>query len=245
MKILTTLKYCPVTGNIPMTCTEDGFLESCKRFRKMMAFSGGSNLKFTYCADCKGKQRPKNLTIISLVEAQSAREKQENDVGANKTMTNKKCESCGKIANLRNVHKKNVCPSCATCRTMVSTRPEMVVEVLKEFGHHDDPATGGDVTEANEIIKALRLQLSQSDRQLASVIEELKDEKKRAEQLTDANAKLRSVNIQLKESGSNAQGTDIDLQALAWRIAEGMIYGDISGIEVEDLRLLRGLQEKR
>jgi len=101
MKILTALKYCPVTGNIPMTCTEDGFLESCKSFRKLKSVSGGKNMKFTYCAVCNGRQRPKDLTIISLAAAQSAREKQEDNVDKKKD----ECEMCGKRANLRSVHK--------------------------------------------------------------------------------------------------------------------------------------------
>ncbi len=228
---LTPFRYCPVSGNLPMVCTEKGFLASCKIFQKLKAISGGSNFKYRYCSICQGYQVPENITFISLDAAQAAREKTGEVVGINKTVVNKQCEECGKMANLRNSHKKLVCPSCGSVRTVVSSKPEMVIKVLKEFGHYPD-AVGGDVSEANETIRKLRAELESRIKDLEYVVDEVKIEKAN-------NDLLRSANETLKLAGENGAGSDVDLNALAWMFAEKIIGGDITGMGMGDLDMIR------
>jgi hypothetical protein len=45
------------------------------------------------------------------------------------------CESCGKIkVGLQASHNKRVCGSCATIRSAINNRPEVVVQCLRDFG---------------------------------------------------------------------------------------------------------------
>jgi len=199
------------------TLSEDAFLAICKAKRE--ANSSGVPT-YQFCFRCAGQTRPKELTIMDI-----KKEKQEGEVATDKPG---ECKQCGRQANLRNTQGKLVCPTCGMLRGMCSKRPEMVVEVLREFDSFPQGDGGGDVTAANKTIRKLREQLESATISLA-----------------DATGKIGALEVKndrLREAGGSGNGADhgVDLHALAWKFAEGMIYGDITGIDMEDLRMMRG-----
>jgi len=111
------------------------------------------------------------------------------------------------------------------------------MEVLKEFGHYPDLA---DDSETVDVLQ----------KKLRFVSDDLDYANKNFKKTNEKIAILRAENAKFKES---AERTEIkesrvnDLNALAWKLAEAMISEKLYDvdIEVEDLRLLRGLQEKR
>jgi hypothetical protein len=68
---LPTPKYCPITGNQPISCTRKGFAASCAKFREHAnrKWSGKANvpssIQSDYCLICQGEV-PGNVTFIDL-----------------------------------------------------------------------------------------------------------------------------------------------------------------------------------
>lgn len=70
-------RYCPVTGNIPMVCSHEGFSRSCATLSVLKEFAATTR-KYPYCAICKGELLPDGLTLVDAsvlgLNRQTARE---------------------------------------------------------------------------------------------------------------------------------------------------------------------------
>ncbi len=133
---LPPIKYCPVTGNLPMTCTEKGFLEACESFRRMPTISGSGVLKYKYCGICQGKEIPGKVIIINLEQAKISREKQEDNM-KNKSKPGK-CYQCGKVKSLRSHHGQSCCATCGIVRSKAKNDPGVMIAALREFNNMPD-----------------------------------------------------------------------------------------------------------
>lgn len=82
IKGFQAVKICPVTNGLPTTMTLAGFTAACDRCRDQdrHGYDGQRAYKYTWCDTCDGRQRPKELRIVSLsrleAERQARRERQ-------------------------------------------------------------------------------------------------------------------------------------------------------------------------
>jgi len=153
---MPTPKYCPATGNQPLTCTRKGFAASCAKFRAhaKRKWTGKSllprSIQSDYCLICQGDV-PDNVTFIDvplcdrpqgdMIDVQIVspdRDKQtstkENTMPASKTFKGI-CDSCGGEKTLAKHFGKLVCNSCLSFRIGANKHPYLVLAALKEFGN--------------------------------------------------------------------------------------------------------------
>ncbi|WP_028319613.1 hypothetical protein [Desulfobulbus elongatus] len=76
VKKLRAVKICPVTNGRPTSMTLEGFQTACERCRKQdrHEWSERRPYKYTWCDECRGKQRPDELRIVNLAAMIAARE---------------------------------------------------------------------------------------------------------------------------------------------------------------------------
>ena len=69
---LHNIKHCPVTNGLPTTMTLAGFEAACDRYQERdgHGFASHRAYKHGWCATCQGKQRPKELLLVSLEQLQ-------------------------------------------------------------------------------------------------------------------------------------------------------------------------------
>ncbi|WP_028318448.1 hypothetical protein [Desulfobulbus elongatus] len=75
-KKLSGGKICPVTNGLPTVMSEEGFRTACERRREQdrHEWSERRPYKYTWCDECRGKQRPDELRIVNLAAMIAARE---------------------------------------------------------------------------------------------------------------------------------------------------------------------------
>jgi len=133
---MPTPKYCPATGNQPLTCTRKGFSASCAKFREHAnrKWTGKANLPISiqsdYCVICQGRV-PDNVTFIEIDEKYQT----EKIIMASSKKFLGKCDSCGGDKVLSKHYGKSVCSSCLAFRTGCKSHPDWVVAALEEFGN--------------------------------------------------------------------------------------------------------------
>ena len=133
---MPTPKYCPATGNQPLTCTRTGFAASCAKFREHAnrKWTGKANLPISiqsdYCVICQGRV-PDNVTFIEIDEKYQT----EKIIMASSKKFLGKCDSCGGDKVLSKHYGKSVCSSCLAFRIGCKSHPDWVVAALEEFGN--------------------------------------------------------------------------------------------------------------
>lgn len=264
------VRYCPVTGNQPLTCSRKGFAASCRKFQEQAALK--KNRMATYCRICRGASVPKNVTFVEVAELQNNRNREETmatDRGA--------CESCGKECVRKSHISKMVCSTCQVVRIAAKNNPATVLAALQEFGNMPDPAV--DVVPDAEV-EALREKLTAAKQELVEVAEALgktdnetiglvwlakermalikrldeawKGEEvaklaaeKKVEQLKEQLDYLESTTIVSSRPSikSNGNGTAPGgrLPDIFWQMLERRLEQKISGLTIDDFREIAGL----
>lgn len=227
-------KQCPVTGGVLLKCTERGFFEACEKYRKNLTLQTGTRSE--YCATCRGKV-PGEIIFVELKHGKP---------GVLKAMSEsekKICCLCGDEKNLKAQYGQEVCSYCQIVRLQAKNRPDVLIKALQEFQQlpedfHPDEPTGS----ADEIDR-LRIELSVAKSALLSGAGQESVPSLKAELLASGR-KLEAANIRILQLEKvDGRGLDlIRLQELAWKFAEGVMSGKVTGVEVEDIRLLRGVQ---
>ena len=225
---------CPVTGGIMLKCTERGFREACGKYRQNLKLQKGTRSE--YCGICKGAV-PGEVIFIDMKHYQS---------GVLKAMSEtekKSCFLCGEEKNLKNQYGREVCAYCQIIRLQAKNRPDVLIKALQECGQlpEQDPDAGA--SQLQEEIDRLRTELSVAKSALlgggdGETVPAMKAE------LLAARRNLEAANIRIMQL-ENMAGKSLDLirlQELAWKFAEGVMTGEVVGVAVEDIRLLRGIQ---
>lgn len=214
-------KYCPVTGNQPMTCTKNGFIKSCEKFQLNLAMNKGQ--RSIYCGICLGTI-PDNVTFINLpadkittnevstMEKNTSNERAEKSGPQNKK--NKGCYLCGQEKSLRSNFGKNLCSICQVLMMSARNHPELVRAAMREHGQ-DIPSE-----KVVDKLPAAELQAAQ-DR-----IVELEEM---------VNKFWQKPSVILSERGEVPGHNDV-----AWRLAIGIIVGSVTGVSIDDLNAIRG-----
>ena len=127
------VRICPVTGGRPTKMTEATFMRLCAANRKTeqaTEFGHQYHVSCALCAICKGNQRPKELTIISLddMAGMVVEKKTNHEVEQMRKQT--KCDGCGKSKALSMCSGELLCSSCAALAGAVSNRPELVAKMI-------------------------------------------------------------------------------------------------------------------
>lgn len=227
-------KQCPVTGGMPLKCTERGFWEACQKYRQNLKLQTGTRSE--YCAICQGKV-PGEVIFMQLKDAKS---------GVLKAMSEsekKNCYLCGEEKNLKAQYGQEVCSYCQIVRLQAKNRPDVLIKALQGFQQVPDDFHPDEPSDQQEEIDRLRTELSVARSALLSGAGQESVPSLKAELLA-ANRKLEAANLRILQL-EQMDGRSLDLirlQELAWKFAEGVMSGEVVGVEVEDIRLLRGVQ---
>ncbi len=227
-------KQCPVTGGLMLKCTERGFLEACEKYRSNLILKKGARTE--YCDTCRGKI-PGEVIFVDMKNYQTGVLK------AMRETEKKSCFLCGETKNLKSQYGHEVCAYCQIIRVQAKNRPDVLIKALQECQQLPEENIDEGSTGLQHEIDRLRTELSVAKSALLSgagheTVPSLKAE------LLAAKRNLDAANIRIQQL-ENMAGKSLDiirLQELAWKFAEGVISGEVIGVEVEDIRLLRGLQ---
>lgn len=233
--------------------TRRGFDEACKRF---MAMRGKGGRVYGDCDVCRGAVLPEHITIIELTK-----EQKELAMGTVKREPGF-CELCGKGGNMANQYGKAVCASCQIVRIAAKNRPEVVIAALEEFEALPLPVqVGEDAKEVWMALEELQRKYSAAEEEMfelrkqhTAALEELQGKH------NEAVARLEEVNDQYNQSIDDRVALEEQLMAirqrtectldsrpdpklvdLAWKLVEGVVAGTVTGIDIEDIRVLRGV----
>ncbi len=225
---------CPVTGGLMLKCTERGFREACEKYRRNLKLKTGTRTE--YCDTCRGEV-PGEVIFIDMQHYQT---------GVLKAMSEtekKNCFLCGEEKNLKSQYGHEVCAYCQIIRLQAKNRPDVLIKALQECRQLPEEDLEGGASGSQEEIDRLRTELSVAKSALLSGAGQETVPSLKAELLA-AKRNLDAANIRIQQL-ENMAGKSLDiirLQELAWKFAEGVISGEVIGVEVEDIRLLRGLQ---
>jgi hypothetical protein len=145
------VRICPVTGGRPTKMTEATFMRLCAANRKTEAateFGHQYHVSCAFCAICKGNQRPKELTIISLEEMAGMVVEKKTNHEVEQMRKQTKCDGCGKSKALSMCSGELLCSSCAALAGAVSNRPEIVARMIAKRGKTADILVALDVGQA-------------------------------------------------------------------------------------------------
>jgi len=225
---------CPVTGGVPLKCTERGFTEACRKYRENLRLRKGTRSEF--CDTCRGKV-PGEVIFVRIKDYKP---------GVLKAMSEaekKICYLCGEEKTLKSQYGHEVCSYCQIVRVQAKNRPDVLIKALQEVGQLPEDVEASGASDLQAEIDRLRAELSVAKSALLSgagqeTVPSLKAELLAARRNLDA-ATMRIEQLE------NLAGRSLDhfrLQELAWKFAEGVMTGEVIGVDVEDIRLLRGLQ---
>ncbi len=250
MKLEKTVKYCPVTGNQPLKCTRRGFIESCKKFQANSAAkkfqrnaAGGTKPFNNYCLTCAGTI-PDNVTFIDITQEERGnkgsnpgKNKKEKPVGSAKRVQGT-CHSCGGDKKVSVHFGKMVCSSCMPIRIGAKNYPELTVAALREFGNIPEMEKLSQPDDGlSEQLQSANVLISEKDREIATLNKTIEEHKEELRVLTAPSSFLEYAS----EAVTMDDSSKTILNNIIWKLAEGLMQGDISGVEVEDIRALRGL----
>lgn len=263
---LPTPKFYPITGNQPMTCTRAGWDASCRKFQ---ALEKNSYEKIStrhdhltkYCSICMGDYIPDNVTFIDIPQGveitcglripEIKKPLTEEKEMAGRRYTAGNCECCGKKRNLTSHHGKTVCSSCINFRISAKNSPELVIDALKEFGNLPEAGKQVGIDPRDYVT------LTEYESTITELNREKADLKKQAQEIEELNIVVENLietirTYQAKETSRPPEDpapwpqsvpihdTDV-VEKFAWKLADGIIAGTITGIGIEDIRMLRAL----
>lgn len=261
MTRIPTIKFCPITGNQPLTCTEKGFIESCRHFRGL--FARRAERRFEYCAICQG-EIPANVTFIQISAQQ-----QEIIMSKQKRIEGK-CESCLAEKNTVLHYGKQVCSVCMAMRGVARNNPDAVIAALKEFGtlpsmvgsQPVDPMLSAENEKLKKSLEETKQDLSDLRQRNVNFFNRLATAMDRAtenidgldemeacvatmtrenqflrEQLEEATAELDAMTLVPKSA--DPPPTDTARAGILLDIVMDTLSGSITGLDVERLRGLR------
>ncbi len=251
MSLPTKVKYCPITGNQPLTCTLNGFQKACKKFQANV--KKGLGRKFDYCLICQG-DIPDAVTFIDLSKFQKER------VMATNSKKTAKCQSCGEVKNVFKHFGKDVCTGCSMMRKVVKNNPEQVFAALKEFGKMPeaiaDSSSDAQQGQINILSKKVR-ELQEEIKEFGSAAYHLHCQVANAlgydaADKFDIAAEVNILKQKLENATTSPEHCELEmfsekisdsyiskLNELAWKLADGVMAGTITGIEVDDIRTIR------
>jgi hypothetical protein len=252
MSLFQPVKYCPVTGNSPLVCTEKGFKESCLTFRKMITMKTGR--RFDYCGICQGEV-PRNVTFREITK-----ELQEN-IMSNVKKTVGKCQQCGEHKSLINHFDEQVCSMCSIVRGCAKSKPDTVLDALRKFGNlpaariEQPVQPDRETLEENEKLKKTVAGLLEENTMLEKRIEqEEKTNKHLGTALFEARTDVAELQNKIKQletliaqeppqPNKWCHSDDIrdTINNLAWKLADGVMAGTLPGVGPDDIRTLRTL----
>lgn len=163
-----------------------------------------------YCPDvCQGKILPDGLEFIKLEVINK-----ETAVGYKQTRIDK-CALCNRKKSIFMHMGKEVCGGCAAVRAMANSDPKLVIAALQEFGNMPDAVTA---TPPQELLE--------ENNRLKSVIKILEKD------IADQEQNIAGVLLTTTPAAS-------PIDDIAWKLAEGIIAGTVSGITIADIRAIR------
>ena len=222
------LAYCPINGNRPMSCTREGFLVSCQKFQENLVRLVKPYSK--WCGVCQGRKRPENITFIKLQD-------KKGEMTMTVPTTTGPCALCGKIKTLRKHQGKRTCSSCQIIRIGAKNRPEIIFKALDEFGNLpekpvDQGATETELAKSNADLEKIIASQTVYQEELLKTIENYK--KEMSKRSPDDWVTLPAAEILHVEDQTA-------LDTVAWKLLEGIATGAITGVDVADVRVIRGL----
>jgi hypothetical protein len=141
---LVELKQCPITCGRPTKMTESGFLALCERHRVEDGVWKYNHRRHPaekkgWCQVCQGKQRPKELQLVSIAQLQRVErvKKQQPKTTTNgDDMATKKvralCEGgCGQTLQVANNYGVKMCSTCAAAHSHVKNHKETVAAAIR------------------------------------------------------------------------------------------------------------------
>lgn len=134
-----SVRHCPVTCGVATRMTEAAFVACCEHHRAQVdlrrRFNYGAenavereHKKNSWCAVCKGQQRPAELTIISREEVEAMAK--QTKIGV--------CENCGDKGALVTNNGQRVCSTCARVRSAVNSHLERVALAARHLGKGEE-----------------------------------------------------------------------------------------------------------
>ncbi|MDR2550003.1 MAG: hypothetical protein LBD10_07395, partial [Desulfobulbus sp.] len=116
------------------------FVALCEHHRKNEAAwangHNGSSLTATWCATCKGKHRPQELTIIALADFARKEKRTKEKCMAPRKQT--MCDGCGKDKTLSMCSGEMLCSSCAALAGNVVRQSAVVAKMLVKRGKPEE-----------------------------------------------------------------------------------------------------------
>jgi len=238
MSTIAPIKYCPITGNNPLTCTKTGFLAACAKFQAYDCRIHARKDKYhnDYCRICQG-EIPANVTFINLAE-----KIKEHTMGKEKRFQTI-CYSCNLEKTCSNHYGKPVCSSCMPLRIAAKNYPERLELAMRDFGHKL-PTTVP--VEASPCVEDY-VHINQYDTVRAERDNLQVESEKLRDDLADQDKVIELLKNQIRASAdtplSLVAADKAVLSDLAWTMAEGLLTGAITGISVEDLRTIRNIAQ--
>ncbi len=228
------LRHCPVTSGLPLKCTELGFAESCEKFRENLSLQKGK--RSDYCNECQGNV-PGEVIFVSVDKGKIGILKAEGE-GDQKI-----CFLCGERKSLKNQYGVEVCSYCMITRIQAKNRPDTLIKALQEFKQLPEGDTSGESADLQDEIDRLRTDLSVAKSALLGGVGKESVTAVKAE-LLGVKRKLAAARVQIRQFEEiERNGFDpTRFHELAWKFAEGVMSGEVVGVDVEDIRLLRGVQ---
>jgi hypothetical protein len=230
-------RYCPVTGNHPLRCSEEGFYRACAGFQKNL-----TERKRPYnkeCGECRGAFVPPEVTFIQVTNFKRGKEMQTT------------CGFCGKEASVKLQYGDiMVCTGCSIIRSYAKNNPELLEKALVEVGRGGGPADTASPQEVCAQENEDRTQLERDYEELEKkysmlqdsldasdkIIGELEDRVEKLAEPTPVSAEQVPVTTIYVATPSKRR------QQLAWTLAEAKITGDVELISMDDIRYLRDVQ---
>ncbi|WP_310601456.1 hypothetical protein [Desulfobulbus sp.] len=140
LRAAMVLRQCPVTCGRPTRMTERSFTAMCEHHRKNEAAwtndHNGSSRESSWCATCKGKHRPRELSIIALADFARKEKRTKEECMAPRKQTT--CDGCGKNKTLSMCSGEMLCSSCAALAGNVVRQPAAVAKMLVKRGKPEE-----------------------------------------------------------------------------------------------------------
>jgi len=247
---IPVMKYCPVTGNMPLTCTRKGFTRSCEKFQRAAEsgwtsrtdMAGNATVK-DYCLICRGTV-PGEVTFIGLEKLKKERKSMSGTSFVKGT-----CELCGKTKNVATHYEKKVCNTCIALRTGAKNSPDLLITALQEFGNMPEMQEKKVVVEkvdlgALEPCEILKIRATDAEDEALELSRENEDLR---EDVVQLNRIVSALKEELRNS-SQVQPKSLDkdvrerINGIAWKLADSIQDGAVA-VNYEDVLFVRSLQE--